>query len=126
VALFLTVTSIIMLLLYSLIILIFPLIVSINILIYRLIVRKALKRYIDPQLKEKGLSFISFKWPGLFSSGDFKNGTLKLTVMNKNGKVLNSVYAYIYYKDLSDIKRVTARIDTKFGVIDGITYSSEF
>ncbi len=116
----------IMILLYSLLILIFPVIAFVNVLIYRIIVRKALKKYIEPQLKEKGLLFISFKWPGLFSNGDFKNDTLTLTVMNKNGKVSNSVYAYIYYKDLSDIKRITTRIDTKFGIIDSITYSSEF
>jgi hypothetical protein len=115
-----------MILLYSLIILIFPFIISVNILLYRVIVRKAVKNHIKPELKEKRLLFINFKWPGLFSSGDFKNNALALTLMNKNGKVSNSVYAYIYYKDLSDIKRITARIDTKFGFIDSVTYSSEF
>lgn len=125
-ALFLIVTSIIMILLYSLIVLIFPFIVSINILIYHTIVRKAVKRYIEPQLKEKGLLFINYKWPGLFSSGDFKSDTLTLTVMNKNGRISNSTYVYIYYKHLRDIKRITARISTKFLIIDSITYSSEF
>ena len=115
-----------MILLYSLLILIFPLVISLNVLMYRGIVKKALRKYIEPKLKERGLLFIDYKWPGLFSNGDFDDDTLTLTMMNKNGNVSNSTYAYIYYKgEENETKKITVRIDRKFWIIDKITYSSE-
>jgi hypothetical protein len=117
-----------MIILYSLLILIFPFIISINVLIYRSIVKNALKKYIEPKLKEKGLVFIDYKWPGFFSNGDFEDDTMALTIMNKNGNVYNSSYAYIYYKEEegSETRKVTVRIGTIFWFINKITYSSEF
>jgi hypothetical protein len=114
-----------MILLYSLAILIFPLIIGLNILIYRLIVKKALRKFIEPKLSEKGLTFVEYKWPGLLSNGDFKADDISLTIMNKNGNVSNSSYAYIFYKDGNKTKKITARIDTTFWFINRVIYSSE-
>jgi hypothetical protein len=115
-----------MILLYSLLILIFPVVIALNMLIYRIIIKNALKKYIEPKLKEKGLLFIDYKWPGLLSNGDFEDNNLTLKVMNKNGNVSNSTYAYIYYKELNGAKKITVRVDTTFWIIDSVTYSSEF
>jgi hypothetical protein len=96
-------------------------------LIYRLIVKKALKKYIEPKLDEKGLIFIDYKWPGLLSNGDFKADDVGLIIiMNKNGNVSNSSYAYIFYKEGNETKKITARIDTTFWFINKVVYSSEF
>jgi hypothetical protein len=114
-----------MILLYTLAILLFPLIIALNMLIYRLIVKKALKKYIEPKLTQRGLLFIDYKWPGLFSSGDFKDQALTITIMNKNGNIFNSVYTYVYYKESNETKKITARIDTIFWFIKKVTYSSD-
>jgi hypothetical protein len=115
-----------MFLLYSLLILIFPVVISVNVLMYISVVKKAIRKDIEPELKEKGLYYIEYKWPGLFSNGDFKEDNLPLKFMSKNGKASNSFYAYIYYKAGSKTKRTTVRIDTIFWSIDKIAYSSEF
>ena len=94
-------------------------------LIYRLIVKKALRKFIEPKLTEKGLTFVDYKWPGLLSNGDFKPDDITF-IMNKNGNIFNSSYAYIFYKDGNDTKKVTARIDTTFWFINKVMYSSEF
>jgi hypothetical protein len=95
-------------------------------LLYHMIVRKTLRKYIKPKLKDNNMSFIKYKWPGLFSNGDFKDDEMALTIMSKNGSVVNSIYADIYYNKLDDTKRVTARIDTTFLIINKVHYSSEF
>ncbi len=112
-----------MILIYSLIILLFPFIISVNVLIYRAMVKKAIRKYIEPKLKEKGLLFINYKWPGLLSTGDFDNGW-NIT-LNTGGNTSQSVYVYIYYEDSSGAKRITARIDTTLWFINSVTYSSE-
>ena len=114
-----------MILFYSLIILIFPLIIGLIILIYHLIVKKALKKFIEPKLSERGLTFIEYKWPGLLSNGDFKSDDITLMVMNKNGNASNSIYVYIFYKEGSETKKITVRINTTFWFINEVVYSSE-
>jgi len=123
---FLLFIKIIMILFLLLVILIFPLTIGLNILIYRLIVKSALRKFIEPKLSEKGLIFVDYKWPGVLSNGDFEADGLTFTVMNKNGSVFNSSYAYIFYKDGSETKKITARIDTMFWFIKKVVYSSEF
>jgi hypothetical protein len=115
-----------MFLFYSLVVLIFPVIIGLNILIYRLVVNKALKKYIKPMLVEKGLIFIEYKWPGLLSNGDFKPDDISFTIVNTNGNISNSKYAYIFYKKASEIKKITVRIDTMFlFIINKVAYSSD-
>lgn len=114
-----------MILLYSLIILIFPVVIGLNIFIGRAIIKTALRKYIEPKLKENGLLFVDYKWAGLFSSGDFKDNQLQLSFMGKNGNISNSIYAYIYYKDLNNTKKITVRIDTTFLFIQEVAYSAE-
>jgi hypothetical protein len=114
-----------MLPLYSLIILLFPTIIALNMLLYHMIVRKALRKYIKPKLKDNNMSFIKYKWPGLFSNGDFKDDEMALTIMSKNGSIVNSTYVDIYYNKLDDTKKITARIDTIFFFIYKVHYSSK-
>ena len=94
-------------------------------LIYHVIVKKAIRKYIKPKLNEKGLIFVDYKWPGLFSIGDFKENTWTIPVMNKNGNTFNSTYANIYYKELNETKKITVRIDTIFFLFQKVTYSSD-
>ncbi|GAB3915645.1 hypothetical protein [Mucilaginibacter boryungensis] len=113
-----------MILFYSLIVLILPFIIFINVLIYHFTIKKALNNYIIPKLKENDLAFIQYKWPGLFSNGNFKNAP-KLTPMNRNGQPSSSLYAdIIYYTPMGETKRVTARIDTSFFLIKNVSYSA--
>jgi hypothetical protein len=104
----------------------FAVLICIQMLIYRALVRGALRTYIEPMLKEKGFLFIDYKWPGLFSDGDFDNEIFTLTVMNINGNASTSTYAYIFYKDGNDTKKVTARIEATFWFIDKVLYSTAF
>ena len=114
-----------MILIYSLTILIFPFIIGLNILFYHLIVRKALRKFIEPELNEKGLIFVNYKWPGLLSNGDFKYNDTTF-IVNKNGNFFNSFYAYMYYKDGKETKKITVRIDTALWYINKVVYSSDF
>lgn len=113
-----------MILIYSLAILIFVSIIGLNVLIYRHIVRRALRKFIEPKLNEKGLTFVDYKWPGLLSNGDFKSNDITL-IVNNNGNVFNSSYADIFYKDGNETKKITARIDTTFWFINKVVYSSD-
>ena len=115
-----------MILVYSLIVLIFPTLVGINVLIYNLTIKKALRKFIEPKLRENGYAFTEYKWPGLLSNGDFKSDDITFTMMNKNGKMFNSMYAYIFYKKGKETKKITARIDTTLLFINKVVYSSEF
>ena len=115
-----------MILLYTLLVLIFPAIIFLNMLTYRMVVKKALRKYIEPKLTEQGLLFVEYKWPGLLSKGDFKNENFSFTIMNRNGRASFSSYADIFYKRLNDTKKVTVRIDTTFLIINKVSYSSEF
>lgn len=114
-----------MILFYALAILLFSVIIGLNVLICRAIIKAALRKYIEPLLKEKGLAFVDYKWAGLFSSGDFKENQIQLTFASTNGRVSNSIYTYVYYRDLNDTKRITVRIDTTFLIIKKIAYSTE-
>ena len=114
-----------MFLLYSLLILFFPLLISLNVLIYVSIVKKALRKYIKPILEEKNLSYVEYKWPGLFSDGDFNENDFIISIVNSYGSTSNSYYAYIYYRTGNETKKTTVKIDTRFWVIKKVTYSSE-
>jgi hypothetical protein len=115
-----------MILLYCLVILIFPVIIGLNILTYRFIVNKALKKHIKPMLEESGLIFIEYKWPGLLSNGEFKPDNTSFKLMNKNGNMFNSMYAYIFYKKANETKKFTVRIDTTAWYVNKVAYSSDF
>jgi len=116
-----------MVLFYAVLILFFPVLISCYVLVYRLVVKKALNKYIIPKLSENDLKFMEYRWPGLLSTGKFKDDTFQLTVMNKYGQASNSLYAdIVYYTPEGQTKRVTARIDTFLFFIDKVSYSGEF
>lgn len=113
-----------LILFYLLVILFFSAIIYINVLIYRSIVKRALRKYIEPELNKNGYTFIEYKWPGLFSSGDFKQMKISL-ITNKYGGILNVSYVDIYYEAGNDTKKVTAKISTTLFFISGVSYSNE-
>ncbi|WP_461453375.1 hypothetical protein [Mucilaginibacter sp.] len=115
-----------MIIFIPIVILFFSLIIALQFLIYRIIIKNALTKYIEPKLKEKGFIFIDYKWPGLLSNGEFKPDDIALSVMNKNGNASISNYAYIFYKDVNDTKKVTAKIDTTLLSITSVSFSSDF
>jgi len=51
-------------------------VIGLNILIYKSIVRRAIKRSIKSYFIEEGYVITSQKYPGIFSSGAFKNSFL--------------------------------------------------
>ena len=105
-------------------ILLISLFIFLQIIIYRSLVKKAIKKYIEPQLNEKGYAFIEYKWPGFLSSGDFNDLEVTL-VTNKYGNSSNDCYADIYYQAERNIKKVTAKIESTFLSIKKVSYSSE-
>jgi len=115
-----------MILLYSLVVLVFAIMIGLPILTYRITINKAIKSYIIPKLEEKGFDFIEYRWPGLFSTGSFKDDNFKLTVMNKNGNSISSRYVdIVYYKPSGETHKITARITSKFFFIDQVSFSRE-
>jgi len=114
-----------MFLLILIVVLFFSFFVLLFVLTYINTMEQALRKYIKPALEEKGLLYIDYKWPGLFSDGDFNETDFTITVMNNYGSASYSHYAYIYYKVGGETKKTTVRIDTTFWVIKKVTYSSE-
>jgi len=107
-------------------------IILLNILIVRLIIKRALRKYIKPDLDKKELYFISYKWVIFFGIGDFTRENDSDAPNNgywggAGGRSpFLSIYIYIYYYNSHNIdKRVTARIDTLFFFIRKVKYSSE-
>lgn len=111
-------------LLCIIIILFFSFLIFLQVMTRRAIIKKAINKFIKPELEEKGLSLIDYKWAGFLSTGYFPND-FGFTIMNKNGSASNSFYTDISYQNRGEIKRVTARIDTFMFKINKITYSSE-
>jgi hypothetical protein len=114
-----------MILFILLAILFFSLFIFLQSLLYRSIVKKAIRNYIEPKLIEKSYSFIEYKWPGLLSNGDFEDDQITLAVTSKFGNSSNTFYADIYYKAGNETKKVTAKIDTSFLSIYKVSCSKE-
>ncbi|TLX72391.1 hypothetical protein E9993_17800 [Labilibacter sediminis] len=83
-----------------------------NLLFTHLIVRKALRKLIIPQLDKLGYTFIGLKKIGIFKTGDFKESTITVKPFNPHGNYKFSLYRYIdYQKNSKKNKRITVRID---------------
>jgi hypothetical protein len=103
--------------------LIFLAFILLNILIFRLIINRALRKYIEPDLKEKGMFFERYKWLGFFNTGDFAE--LTITFGGSNASARLSIYIDVYYQSTKEQKRTTVRIDTFYLFIRRVKYSSD-
>lgn len=97
-------------------------IVVLNFLIVRYLIRRAIKKHILPQLKTKGLTYLDYKWCGLFSHGNFDDETAWSFIAIKGDPRL-SIYVDIYYEDAGNKKTITIRINTIFYFIRKVYYS---
>jgi len=100
--------------------------ISINILIVRLTIKSALKKFVIPKLQSYGLTFVDYKWLGPFGTGDFNdNNYFTIKMVSNTGKPSMSIYANVYYQDTEN-KSMTIRIDTFLFTIERVNYSVEF
>ncbi|MDB5091417.1 MAG: hypothetical protein JWR09_5411 [Mucilaginibacter sp.] len=105
----------------------FILVIALNVGIYFLIIKRAIRKYVIPDLTRNALDYISYKALGIFQSGDFE-GKEKRTfspIVSKNGSPAADVYFYIFYKSGIEQKRVTVKVETLFFVIRKVKYSKE-
>jgi len=100
-------------------------IILFNVIAYKLIVHRAIRKYIRPDLNHKNLIYLKHKIIGPLGTGDF-NEKNTLTLVSFRGGPRIFFYVYIYYKSPEAEKKVTALVDTIFFVIRKVSYSSEF
>jgi RHS repeat-associated protein len=110
---------------YILIGLVFFIVIILNIYQTKYLIKRALKRFVIPKLKEKGFTFKGYRWVGFFKFGDFKDEVITLRPSFTGGSPFLSIYVYIYYIDTDLEKRITVKIDTLFLFIKKVSYSSE-
>ena len=103
----------------------FSVVILLNIYIPKYIINKALNKFVKPMLQNKGLTFIKYKWCGFLSTGNFKDDSIGITFSSKNGSPSNSVYADVLYLENNSEKSITIKIDTLFGFIKRVKFSSD-
>jgi hypothetical protein len=91
------------------------------------IIKQAIKKFVNPELSSKDMVFVNYKWPGFFSKGDFRDGNTAFFALFSTGLNRTSIYSYIYYKDLKVglIKSVTIKICRVSSSIENVVYSSD-
>ena len=94
-----------------------------NVLLLYLKIKVAIRKFVKPELEQKRLTYVNYKWTGLWGCGDFKD-EMEFALF-KTGLHTASVYSYIYYKSAGTTKRVTIRIDLINEVIDKVLYSDK-
>jgi len=109
------------LLLFAIFIFLSIIMLMFNIFIYKWIVNRAIKRYIKPHFIEQGYTIESKKFPGIFSSGAFKNQFLLGAFVM--GWPSHNTYVDIYLVNESGKKKkATALISTLFLSIRNVKY----
>lgn len=106
-------------------VLLFPLIILLNVLLFHLLIRSAVKRIVKPALANEYLTYVDYKWVGFWGCGDFKHGTMDFALF-KTGVNTLLIYSYIYYKDAEEIKRITIKINVAGLSVDNVEYSDQF
>ncbi|NVO12397.1 MAG: hypothetical protein HXX16_20755 [Bacteroidales bacterium] len=82
-----------------------------NLLINYLIVNKALKKLILPELHNHGYDFVKIKSTGFLNSGDFKDSLFQLRPFNPAGNYKITLYRFVYFQGKSKKDRkVTVKI----------------
>lgn len=99
--------------------------ILLNAFLIRYVINKAIRKFINPNLQAKGVTFVDYKWLGFFNHGDFKNDKFILIPSLTFGNPVISTYVDIYYLETTMKKKLTVRIDTSFVFIRRVLYSSE-
>lgn len=76
--------------------------ILLNILIYKYLVNKAIKKYILPYLIVNKLKFIKVIPVRIFSTGDFPNNGIRIRPFSL-GFPMFSIYLYVYYYNIENI-----------------------
>lgn len=103
------------------------LMLTVNVLIYKLIVDRAVKKYINPYLSILGYKIDKVKFAGLFQIGDFKRKGSPLRPFMFGGYPIHSTYIYVFVKTNdpnNNPVRITARIISLFLFIRKVEYSN--
>ncbi|PWG78015.1 hypothetical protein [Pararcticibacter amylolyticus] len=96
-----------------------------NMLIYRWVVSRAMKKFIRPYFTRIGYEIRQTKFVGLLKTGDFKVAGFPLRPFMPKGNPMQTTYVYLYLSKGSGPQvRITARIDTLFLFIRKVEYSS--
>lgn len=102
--------------------------VFLNVSIYKMLVRRAVVKYIKPYLAEKGYEIDSVSFVGFLKTGDFKEkGGFALRPFML-GYPIHSTYIYVFYRDKNrdgSVSRMTAKIRGLLLFIRGVDYSSK-
>jgi hypothetical protein len=96
-----------------------------NVLIYRWIVSRALRKFIRPHFMDLGYKVQNVEFVGLFKTGDFKRSGFPLRPFMHSGNPMQTTYVYVYLsKDVNHQVRITAKINTVFLFIKKVEYSA--
>ena len=106
------------------IILIIPLVLLLNVLLFHFLIKKAIKAFVKPELARKGLIFMGYKWVGFLGCGDFKNEQMEFALFKTSLNSI-SIYSFIDYKDFDNIKRVTVKINVLGLSVGNVIYSND-
>ena len=107
----------------------FALLIGLIVGIRKMIINRALRKFIIPALKEKGFTYQSYKSVGLFSIGDFTrindDGMEFTFIISNGGSPYHSFYFNVFYTTATGNTHVTAKVNTFLFFIQKIKYSSE-
>ena len=98
-----------------------PLVILLNVILFYVLIKIAIKRFVKPELERKQLLFVDYKWVGFWGCGDYKNESIEFALF-KTGLNTISIYSYIYYKDSDCPKRTTIKIYITGFNIDRVEY----
>lgn len=97
----------------------------INIVIYKVILRKALRKFIVPYLNDLGYHLERTKFIGLFGTGDLKRKVFSVRPLMPTGSPVISMYIYLYIRSEAGVaKRITARLTSIFLWVKSVEYSN--
>ena len=106
-------------------ILLLPSIIFLNVVLFHMQIKRAIKRVVKPALEKSQLTYVGYKWAGFWSCGDFKNDSMDFALF-KTGLNTTSIYSYLYYKDSDVNKKITIKIYLIGFEIDKVEYSGKF
>ena len=101
-----------------------PLVIFINVILFHILIKSAIKRLIKPVLENNKLTFVDYKWVGFWGCGDFKSDNMEFALF-KTGLNTLSIYSFLYYKNLDVIKKITVKIYVEGLKVSKVEFSSK-
>lgn len=93
-----------------------------NILIYKLLIKAAIRKKIIPYLKQNNCEYVKLYSEGFFDKGNFKNDKSKW-VYSQTGYSQISIYKELFYKNQKGItKKISIRIDSLLMFVTNVSY----